>query len=225
MPSATVMPQVLSFGFRRASICGVNGLSRPISTLRSLLSCRPPTSVTASPDGSITATNTRVEVTLYKAWLPPANFDFGNGATTPRVQVIDGPFLGTEGITEIHGTSAFQNVNGACDSDICLVADPLNTIPWVDPSGTYLPEDMQAIVYSDCAKYIIQKGLDDNCLGPNAFFDVADEEWNLDRGVLLKTDVGGEITVSGKMTYGYNWDTKSVSAGWYRITFLLDPAC
>ena len=34
---------------------------------------------------------------------------------------------------------------------------------------------------------------------------------------------GAEVTVSGGMTYGFNWPTKAVNAGLYRLTFSLKP--
>ncbi len=39
----------------------------------------------------------------------------------------------------------------------------------------------------------------------------------------MSTSYAGEINVSGKLVYGYNWDIRGIDPGIYRITFSLDP--
>lgn len=104
-------------------------------------------------------------------------------------------------------------------------------------SGNVL-ESPQATVYSACARITIQK-LTTDPTDPTfeAVWDPARDQWVGDLAPALvnkgvwETAEGAqavkyaaEINVSGKLIYGFNWNTKTLNngAGMYRITFSLD---
>jgi hypothetical protein len=84
---------------------------------------------------------------------------------------------------------------------------------------------IEALVYSHCARLVIQK------ITGNPTWDETTGQWS-------GTGVGApvvnvatysttnpwavEITSSGSIVYGYNWNAKTASTGMYRLTFVLD---
>jgi hypothetical protein len=81
---------------------------------------------------------------------------------------------------------------------------------------------IEAVVYSRCARLIIQRisGV---------------PTWNPDLGqwdgaaaapvvnvATYKNEYNAEITSSGSLVYGYNWNAKTAATGTYRLTFVLD---
>jgi len=87
--------------------------------------------------------------------------------------------------------------------------------------GTVIP--VNALVYSHCARLLIQK-ID------------AEPTWNPNTGQWSGTGVSAplvnmaaysgdwsvEITSSGSIVYGYNWNAKNAEPGMYRLTMVLD---
>ncbi|MCP5452014.1 MAG: hypothetical protein H6972_15970 [Gammaproteobacteria bacterium] len=84
---------------------------------------------------------------------------------------------------------------------------------------------INALVYSNCARLVIQKI-------PDSISPVWDEAAGLWSGpsvgdplVNVATYTGAwttEITSSGSIVYGYNWNAKTASTGTYRLTMVLD---
>lgn len=80
---------------------------------------------------------------------------------------------------------------------------------------------IEAVVYSRCARLIIQRisGV---------------PTWNKELGqwdgasapvvnvAAYRNEYNAEITSSGSLVYGYNWNAKTVATGTYRLTFVLD---
>ena len=112
-----------------------------------------------------------------------------------------------------------------------MAADPGTESENPDPRIVPIdpPLGMDATIYSNCARMIIQKTTG----------DVAGLYWDSDEGswmprsianspvVDISTyggDYSAEINAGGNLIYGYNWNTKSLAegAGAYRITFLLE---
>jgi len=84
---------------------------------------------------------------------------------------------------------------------------------------------INALVYSNCARLVIQKI-------PDSVSPVWDETTGLWSGasvgaplVNVATYTGAwttEITSSGSIVYGYNWNAKTAATGLYRLTMVLD---
>jgi hypothetical protein len=184
----------------------------------------------------LSATKIRVETTMLQGGLNAAAYDtgfsFADGTTKPQALPMVGPLLGTQGTNEIHGTTTFNQANllGA-DSIVSRLTD----LVWVDPP---FENGLQAIVYSACAKYYIQwiGNLENPILplpvGPPRFNfttgewgDFSGGVWKAAGEVNVNVAPAGEITVSGRFTYGYNWSVQKYLPGVYRITFLIDPNC
>mmetsp|Transcript_29782 Transcript_29782/g.49372 ORF Transcript_29782/g.49372 Transcript_29782/m.49372 type:complete len:385 (-) Transcript_29782:465-1619(-) len=139
-----------------ASFYGYGGMS-PFTVTAALIGDR-----LESPGDAISAKMIRVEVTLYQD-LNPVAFNFGNEAVLPMALPMVGPLLGSENIGEIHGTTAFEAHNLACSPDdgICEVTSPESNLDtWVSPD-LY---GHNALVFTSCAKYIIQQGTNNDCL-------------------------------------------------------------
>ena len=103
----------------------------------------------------------------------------------------------------------------------------------LDPTTirTAIPADgsdaipIHALVYSNCARLVIQK-----------IPDSVSPVWNEATGLWSGPSVGAplvnvatytgawttEITSSGSIVYGYNWNAKTASTGTYRLTMVLD---
>ncbi|MEW5923380.1 MAG: hypothetical protein AB1746_05275 [Candidatus Zixiibacteriota bacterium] len=108
-------------------------------------------------------------------------------------------------------------------------------------TNTLRTESYEATVYSGCARLTIQK-LAGDPNDPDNPLDLAwDAEsgkwvgdvgrtlanggvWESDEGQSTTDKYSGEINVSGKLIYGYNWNLKrnNDGPGYYRITFSLD---
>jgi hypothetical protein len=80
---------------------------------------------------------------------------------------------------------------------------------------------IEALVYSRCARLLIQK------IGVNPTWNPNLGQWN-DAGAPLVNIAAytnawsTEITSGGSIVYGYNWNAKTASTGTYRLTFVLD---
>jgi hypothetical protein len=181
----------------------------------------------------ISATKIRVETTMLQGGLdtPGFNYDGSGVLGTPQALPMKGPFLGTSGINEIHGTTTFQTANIFEGADGTV--STLDKLMWVDPP---FENGLQAIVYSSCARYYIQRIGDLvpqllPCGSEDLRFDLTarqwggDEPWTSAGPVTASATPPGEITVSGRFTYGYNWSVQRTTSGVYRITFLIDPNC
>jgi hypothetical protein len=167
---------------------------------------------------------------LNKAADDDTGFSFADDSTEPQALPMVGPLLGTQGTNEIHGTTTFNRAN---DPNATGTVYMLNDLVWVDPP---FESSLQAIVYSACAKYYIQRiGELQNPILPlpagPPLFDISTGEWGYITGegwkaagtVYVNVTPPGEITVSGRFTYGYNWSVQKYLPGVYRITFLIDP--
>ncbi len=98
-----------------------------------------------------------------------------------------------------------------------------------------LADGLQATVYSDNARFTIQKlnveARDDERLDslvwvPRLGWTESDNEpVNLVNSPILNTKAGAEINVKGKIIYGSTWGVRTLNngAGLYRITFSFDP--
>jgi len=133
----------------------------------------------------------------------------GNLMAFPMV----GPLFETQGPGEIHGTSAFNSLNNGSSNELDL-------IPAVDVlSSTEMPL-LNALVYTQCARLSIQSSPT-----KSKSFNYETGSWNGAATVLAPMSMTTEVTVSGKITYGYNWNRGSVLPGKYRLNFYLDPKC
>jgi hypothetical protein len=154
--------------------------------------------------------------------------DFG-----PGVAVVPAPASGTA----IPGQSSRAPGGGGQTGMLDALGEPVpGTQTLLDPATVRLTTPdvggIQAIVYSRCARLVIQK------IGEMPF-------WDKTTGLWTGTGVGApvvnvaaytnaynaEITSGGSIVYGYNWNAKTASTGTYRLTFVLDgnddegPAC
>ena len=80
---------------------------------------------------------------------------------------------------------------------------------------------IQALVYSRCARVLIQKVTGVPIWLPDL------GRWNgkslpVVDAAAYTDELSVEITSSGSIVYGYNWNAKTVLAGTYRLTFVLD---
>ncbi len=100
--------------------------------------------------------------------------------------------------------------------------DPTTLRVATTPDGTVIP--VHALVYSNCARLLIQKIPESG-----VSWDKTTGQWQgIGVGsplVNVATYNGGwssEITSSGSIVYGYNWNAKTASIGTYRLTMVLD---
>ena len=85
------------------------------------------------------------------------------------------------------------------------------------------PIPIHALVYSRCARMLIQK------IGTDPYWDETTGLW-AGTGVaapsvnvpVYTNALSVEITSGGSIVYGYNWNAKTASTGTYRLTFVLD---
>jgi hypothetical protein len=146
----------------------------------------------------------RVETSLY-------------AVVDPRMTRYEMCYISGEGRTEVWGLRVLE-VRGE------LPEDPITYAP-VATEGT------EAMVYTAGARLTIQR------IDPARTYtwDSADHQWTgcgarlpiFNAAVHEKSadgpgSYGAEVTVSGKITYGYNWNTANLDAGEYRLTFSLD---
>ncbi len=130
---------------------------------------------------------------------------------------MSGPVPGTQQtINEIQGTD-FGPGTGTYPGTRALV-DP-STVKTTTPDVG----GIQAVVYSRCARLLIQK-IDGT------------PTWNPSTGQWAGAGVGApvvniaaytdaysaEINSGGSLVYGYNWNAKTAATGTYRLTFVLD---
>ena len=102
--------------------------------------------------------------------------------------------------------------------------DP-TTIRAAAPADGSDPIPINALVYSNCARLVIQKIPD----SVSPFWDQTTGLWS-GAGVgaplvNVATYTGAwttEITSSGSIVYGYNWNAKTAATGLYRLTMVLD---
>jgi len=131
---------------------------------------------------------------------------------------MSGAVPGTEqSINEVQG-SDFGASEGNVLGSLELI-DPASVRFETDPATGY-----EATLYSACARLLIQPLIEGG----------EDPAWSDDAGVWLNAgdpvinirafDGGysAEINAGGTMLYGYNWTTKGLTPGKYRLTFVLD---
>lgn len=99
--------------------------------------------------------------------------------------------------------------------------DPTTVRPAVDETGVPIP--IHALVYSHCARLVIQK------IEGTPVWNKSTGQWNgpgVGVPVVNVSSYGGsyttEINSGGGIVYGYNWNAKTVATGTYRLTFVLD---
>ena len=128
---------------------------------------------------------------------------------------MSGAVPGTEQSgNEMQGTEFFGS--GA-------LVDPTQVRTAVDELGNPVP--VHALVYSHCARLLIQKVPDsvspywEEALGQWAGVSVGSPMVNI---AAYTGDWSVETTSSGGTVYGYNWNAKRASTGTYRLTMVLD---
>ena len=128
---------------------------------------------------------------------------------------MSGAVPGTEQSgNEMQGTEFFGS--GA-------LVDPTQVRTAVDELGNPVP--VHALVYSHCARLLIQKVPDsvspywEEALGQWAGVSVGSPMVNI---AAYTGDWSVETTSSGGTVYGYNWNAKTASTGTYRLTMVLD---
>jgi hypothetical protein len=101
--------------------------------------------------------------------------------------------------------------------------DP-TTVRIADPDAEVEDDEIpiHALVYSHCARLVIQK------IDGNPVWDPTTGQWS-GPGVgapVVNTaaynEWSVEVTSSGSIVYGYNWNAKTAATGTYRLTFVLD---
>ena len=163
----------------------------------------------------------RIEFTLLKNVLS-SDYDSLNVSFPLVAFPMQGPLLGTSGVGEVHGTSAFQglNANGinATGYDGLELVDASSVLSALDSELNVL--ELNALVYTECARLSIQPT--STALGE---FNFTTGSWGTGGLTLGPISMSTEITVSGKITYGYVWNRATVTPGSYRLSFYLDPTC
>jgi len=101
------------------------------------------------------------------------------------------------------------------------LVDPTTVRLAADANGAPIP--IHAIVYSNCARLVIQK------IDGIPMWDPATGQWS---GAGVGSPVvnvaaytgtySAEINSGGGIVYGYNWNAKTAATGTYRLTFVLD---
>ncbi len=121
---------------------------------------------------------------------------------------------------EIQGTDFGPGGTGAWPGTRTFV-DPTSVRLATAADGTPIP--VHAIVYSRCARLVIQR------IEGTPTWDPAAGRWSgLGVGVpVVNVSAYGntysaEINSGGGLVYGYNWSASSVATGTYRLTFVLD---
>jgi hypothetical protein len=82
---------------------------------------------------------------------------------------------------------------------------------------------IQALVYSNCARLVIQK------IDGSPVWDKTAGQWSGSGVGAPMVNIaaytgawGTEVTSGGSIVYGYNWNAKTAATGTYRLTFVLD---
>ena len=175
---------------------------------------------------SVAAGDTEFGKYVVTDWTNP----FPSGCTQPTLAgendgcfaafAMSGPVPGTQQSgTEVQGTN-YPDYGNPTQR---LLTDPTQVVTATDSNGVSIP--IQALVYSRCARLVIQK------IDPKEA-----TTWNPATGQWSGTGVGtpvvnvaayndtysAEINSGGQLVYGYNWNAKSVATGTYRLTFVLD---
>jgi len=145
-----------------------------------------------------------------------------------------GESVGCFAALEMSGAIPGTEQSGNETQGVSFGISPWGTQTLLDPttvrSATYFDEALQedvsipvhALVYSHCARLVIQK-------------IEGTPVWDKDAGYWSGPGVGAplvntaayndwsvEITSSGSIVYGYNWNAKTASVGMYRLTFVID---
>ncbi|MBE0592648.1 MAG: hypothetical protein IH616_09650 [Gemmatimonadales bacterium] len=123
------------------------------------------------------------------------------------------------------GCFATHNMSGAVpgtDQSINEVqgTDYPETFALLDP---VLAKGYHATVYARCARLVIQRFTPGSILSwnsPDGHWDGA--ETPTKDLAAYENEYTAEINAGGSMIFGYNWNTKGVLAGNYRITFVID---
>lgn len=137
--------------------------------------------------------------------------------------------------TEMSGDEAqgtdFGPGTGTCtegtvtDTSICAgTTTLLNPADIRNATVGGVDQDVHAIVYSRCARLVIQK------VGADlVYWDETKGQWagnGVGAPVVNVSAYGGtystEINSGGGLVYGYNWNAKTLPTGTYRFTFVLD---
>jgi len=136
---------------------------------------------------------------------------------------MSGAVPGTEQSgNEMQGTD-FGPGGAVPNPGVQTLLDPTSVRGATTPDGTVIP--IHALVYSNCARLVIQKVPDS--ISPM---------WDATTGLWSGPGVGApltniatysgewttEITSSGSIVYGYNWNAKTAATGLYRLTMVLD---
>jgi uncharacterized membrane protein YgcG len=135
---------------------------------------------------------------------------------------MQGPLLGTSGVREVHGTSAFNLLNDNGEN-----ADGYNNLTLVTAKSVLsntaadgTTTTLNALVYTECARLSIEP-----TSSVGTIFNYTSGSWGSAPSTLAPMRMTTEVTVSGRITYGYVWNRAGLAPGWYRLNFYLDPAC
>jgi hypothetical protein len=130
---------------------------------------------------------------------------------------MSGAVPGTEqSIDEVQGTDFGADVGNVPGTRELI--DPASVRFETDPARGY-----EATLYSSCARLLIQPLTE----GQTPVWNDTTGEWD-DAGDpvinvrALDGAYSAEINAGGTMLYGYNWTTRGLTAGKYRLTFVLD---
>jgi hypothetical protein len=151
-------------------------------------------------------------------------------ANTFQAFAMSGAVPGTgQSINEIQGTDFGPGPFGTLLGGTGEMADPTTVILTTEGIPVH------ATVYSRCARLVIQKIVDADNLSWNSDLDDGSGYGGYWYGGALEPVVNvaawddsysAEITASGRMLYGYNWNTMDIPQeekfGTYRITFVLE---
>lgn len=133
---------------------------------------------------------------------------------------MSGAVPGTEQSgNEAQGTDFGGNAQPNTGTQTLL--DPSTVRTATDELGNAIP--IQALVYSHCARLVIQK------IAGSPVWDPLTGQWS-GSGVgapvvnvaSYNNTYSTEINSGGGIVYGYNWNAKTVPTGTYRLTFVLD---
>ena len=159
----------------------------------------------------------------------PCSIPGSAGATSPSLGCfaavsMSGAVPGTEQSgSEIQGTDFGPGTTPSPGAQVLV--DPATLRPTTPDIG-----GVQAVVYSRCARLVVQRLIGQPSWNPstgrwdNAAAPVVDV-------AAYRDEYKAEINSGGAIVYGYNWNAKSVPTGTYRLTFVLDgndaqgPAC
>ncbi len=184
---------------------------------------------------SIQARQIRVEFNLLQN-VDPADSELGSfvGLTNCVIPTTAGENVGCFAALGMSGAvpGTEQSGNEMQGTDFGPGPDPgllTGTLTLFDPatvrSTTPDVGGIEALVYSRCARLVIQK------ITGNPTWDETTGQWAgagvgaplVNIAAYSNTNPWSvEITSGGSIVYGYNWNAKSASTGTYRLTFVLD---